>query len=93
LEQLMAIARVLALGLLLACPAAAQFAPPTIVDPATYRSRSGKFVLEVDPSHIYGAGPANYRLSRAGRAVWSGERPFTLVHAEVADDGTTAGYA
>jgi hypothetical protein len=89
----MATARVLALGLLMACPAAGQFAPPTIVDPATYRSRSGGLVLEVDPSHIYGAGPATYRLSRAGRTVWSGERPFTLVHAGVANDGTVAGCA
>jgi hypothetical protein len=93
LDRPVTIARVLAVGLLLARSAAAQFAPPTIVDPATYRSRSGEFVLDVDPSQIYGAGAGTYRLSRSGRVVWSGERPFTLVHAGVADDGTAAGYA
>ena len=93
MERPVAVAWALAVGVLSARPAAAQFSLPTIVDPATYRSRSGEFVLDVDPSHIYGAGAASYRLSRAGRVVWSGERPFTLVYAGVADDGTAAGYA
>jgi hypothetical protein len=93
LERFLTIARAVACVFLVAGPAAAQFAPPPIVDPATYRSRSGDYVLDVDPSHIDGAGPATYRLRRRGRTSWSGQRPFTLLDAAVADDGTVAGYS
>jgi hypothetical protein len=84
---------VIVLGLLAAPPLAAQFTLPAVVDPATYESRSGEYVLEVDPSHVHGQGPAAYRLTRQGREIWSGPRPFTLLEAAVGDDGVVAGYA
>jgi hypothetical protein len=74
-------------------PAAAQLVPPPPVNPASYASRSGEYVLEVDPSEIYGQGAATYRLSRRGGDVWSGTRPFTLIEAKVEDDGVVAGYS
>ena len=74
-------------------PAAAQFGPPPVVDPAKYDSPSGEYVLDVDPSHMQGSGAATYRLTHQGRQVWSGERPFTLLDARVTDGGVVAGYA
>lgn len=85
----------LAIALALAVPArgaVAQSLPPAF-NPATYRSSSGEYVLEVDPSHIYGQGAATYRLTRAGREVWAGEKPFTLLAAGVSDEGVVAGYS
>src|ERR1051325_11714252 len=79
--------------LLVARPSAAQLIPPPVVNPATYESRSGKYVLEVDPSQMYGKGGASYRLTRQGQDVWSGDRPFTLLAVGVSDDGVVAGYA
>jgi hypothetical protein len=84
------------LGGLLLCaggPSAASIVLPPVVNPATYESRSGDYVLEVDPSHRHGRGGASYRLSRGGREVWSGARPFTLLGAAVGEDGVVAGYA
>jgi hypothetical protein len=66
---------------------------PPVVNPATYESRSGEYVLEVDPSEMYGQGGASYRLTRQGQEVWSGDRPFTLLGAGVSDDGVVAGFA
>lgn len=84
----------LAGGLLLAAhPLAAQLMPPPVVNPTTYESRSGEYVLGVDPSHMRGQGGATYWLTRQGQDVWSGERPFTLLGAGIGDDGVVAGYA
>ncbi len=47
----------------------------------------------VDPSHKHGRGPATYRLSKDGREVWSGEKPFTLWYARVTDAGVVGGFA
>jgi len=79
--------------LLTAPPLTAQLIPPPVVNPATYVSRSGASVPEIDPSEMHGQGAATYRLTHEGRDVWSGERPFTLLGACVGDDGVVEGYA
>jgi hypothetical protein len=66
---------------------------PRVLNPKTYLSPSGQFALLVDPSDIYGRFGASYRLTRQGREVWSGERPFTLWEAAVTDDGVVGGCA
>ncbi len=73
--------------------APAMMGMPDPVNPAQYRSPSGEYILSVDPSDIYGRGPATYQLEHRGATVWSGEKPFTFHAAEVADDGLVAGYA
>ena len=67
--------------------------PPLILDIKTYASPSGIWSLVVDPSDRHGAGRAMYRLSKAGRETWSGERPFTLWDARVSNEGVVVGYA
>jgi len=64
-----------------------------VVNPSTYRSPSGKFVLKMEPSDLYGRGEADYRLTSGGSVVWEGKKPFTLREVGVADDGSVAGYA
>lgn len=81
------------LVLLLAPPSAAQLMPPPVVNPVRYESRSSEYVLDVDPSEMYGQGSASYRLTRQGQDVWSGDRPFTLLGVGVSDDGVVAGFA
>src|SRR5262245_45359141 len=80
-------------GLLLASPSPAQLIPPPVVNPATYESRSGEYVLDVDPREMYGQGGASYRLTRQGQDVWASDRPFTLLGVGVSDDGVVAGFA
>ncbi len=63
------------------------------LDPATYRSPSGRYELSVDPQTATGAGAGQHRLRRDGVEVWSGEQPYTLHQALVTDDGVVAGYA
>lgn len=63
------------------------------LSPAEYASPSGEMTLRVDPTQRSGAGPARYVLSKAGKVVWRGERPYTLWRAVVADDGSVGGYA
>jgi sugar lactone lactonase YvrE len=58
-----------------------------------YVSPSGEYRFRVDPGNRHGAGKAKYLLTHKGRELWSGERPFTLWDAGVADDGTVGGYA
>ena len=67
--------------------------PPPKLDPTTYRSPSGEFVLHLDPTREDGGGPGEYRLMRGGTEVWAKTLPFTFWEAGVADDGTAAGYA
>jgi sugar lactone lactonase YvrE len=64
-----------------------------VLNPKEYASPSGAYRLRVDPGNRYGAGKATYGLTRQGKEIWSGERPFTLWEAGVTDDGTVAGYA
>ena len=66
--------------------------PATPATPATYASPSGRFRLEVNPTLQSGDGSARYRLTKGGREVWAGERPFTFRDAAVAEDGTAAGF-
>lgn len=63
------------------------------LQPKTYSSPSGEWVLLVDPSARSGAGPAEYTMKRAGQVAWSGTRPFTLWEAAVANDGRVGGYS
>lgn len=67
-------------------------APPPVVNPSSYKSPSGEFVLNVDPTDLHGKGPAKYRLSRNGKEVWSGERDFTFFEGGVTDEGIAVGY-
>src|SRR5262245_47587758 len=67
--------------------------PPPVVNPARYRSPSGDYGLNVDPSHRYGEGSGTYRLTHRGQEIWAGERPFTLLQAAVTDEGVVTGYS
>jgi hypothetical protein len=67
--------------------------PPPTLSPKTYLSPSSKYSLLVNPSDLYGRGSATYKLTREGREIWSGEKPYTLWDACVGDDGLAAGYA
>ena len=73
-------------------PAFASELPPPTLNPKRYVSPSGKYVLFVNPSDLYGRGKATYGLTLGGREVWSAEHPYTLWDARVADDGVVAGY-
>jgi hypothetical protein len=66
---------------------------PLVLNPRTYRSSSGAFELEVDPTDRRGRGPGRYRLERHGGVVWQGTLPFTFFDAAVAEDGAVAGVA
>lgn len=69
------------------------FSLPPVLNPKTYRSRSGEYTLFVDPSNPKGHGKAAYAFRHKGKLVWEGERPFTLSDARVSDDGLVGGYA
>src|ERR1700722_13664480 len=73
------------------CDALAQYMPP-VLDPHTYRSPSGRFELTVDPSDLYGCGPAKYRFQADGKERWSKTLPYTLCRAAVTDRGLIVGY-
>jgi hypothetical protein len=73
--------------------AVAWMAPTPALNPKTYKSLSGEFVLQVDPSDMYGRGPAVYRVTRNEKLVWSGEKSFTLYEADITDSGIIGGYA
>jgi hypothetical protein len=86
------------LALVVACPAFAtsastQFIGQITLDRTSYTSPSGELELVVTPTERGGGGPGAYRLTRAGVALWSGVRPYTLWEAAVTDDGLVAGYA
>ena len=61
--------------------------------PTSHVSASGEYALFVDPSHVMGSGPADYRLARNGETVWTNRFPFSLWNAVVADSGGVAGCA
>lgn len=63
------------------------------LDPASYASPSGSFVLEVDPTDRDGAGPSQCRLLHDGREQWCKALPFTFRDVAVTDTGVSAGYA
>ena len=74
-------------------PASAAELPTPILNPRFYSSPSGRYVLFVNPSDLYGRGKAAYGLTIEGREVWLAEKPYTLCDARVADDGVVTGYA
>ncbi len=76
---------------LLVCAFASE-SPPPMVNVKSYASASGRWSLEVDPTDLYGRGPARCVLMENGHEAWSKELPFTFSEAVVADDGTVAGY-
>jgi hypothetical protein len=71
----------------------AQLGPPSIVQPETYLSPSGRLELVVDPHERRGRGPAALRLLRDGTLVWERECDVTLVDARLFEDGSVVGYA
>jgi hypothetical protein len=71
----------------------AQMSAPDPVHPQTYRSVSGEFQCLVDPTDLYGKGPADYRLTRSGKDLWKRRLGFTLYQAVVSDQGRVGGYA
>jgi hypothetical protein len=90
-RPLWARAVVLLLCLLWRRDALAFYMPP-VLDPHTYRSPSGRFELTVDPSDLYGCGPAKYRFNADGKELWSKTLPYTLCRAAVTDRGLIVGY-
>lgn len=66
-------------------------APAASGDLPAYRSPSGEFELTVDRLRRDGHGPATYRMRRGGADFWERERPFTLLQAVVANDGSVGG--
>jgi hypothetical protein len=69
----------------------AQSMPP-VVNPRMYRAPAGRYELTIDPSEVYGCGPASYCLRFADRERWSETLPFTLCEAAVTDAGQVVGY-
>lgn len=63
------------------------------LDPAEFRSSSGNWRLEVDPTERYGAGAADYRCWSEAGLAWSSRLPFTLHSACVTDAGIIVGCA
>ena len=71
----------------------AEGGPPPVLNPAAYVSPSGTCSLTVDPTDLYGRGPADYRCTKDGNVVWAHRLPYTLWKASVADSGQVVGYA
>lgn len=67
--------------------------PAPVLNPMTYVSASGVYSLSVDPTDLYGRGPADYRFTKDGKTVWANRLPYTLWNATVIDSGQVAGYA
>ena len=67
--------------------------PRPSVNPATYSSLSGEFALSVNPTDLFGRGPADYRFTKNGTVVWAKRLPFTLYGAGVTNSGRMIGYA
>ena len=78
---------------LLVTPAEAYPQEFEILDPRTYSSPDGRFVLTVDPTDRYGAGAAKYACKENGKQRWAKMLPWTLWEAGITDDGTVGGYA
>lgn len=66
--------------------------PPPVLNPKTHVSPSGAYSLAVDPTDLYGRGPADYRFTREGKTVWARRMPYSLWQAVVTDSGHVAGY-
>ena len=66
---------------------------PIPVQPAEYVSPGETCRLHVSSSHRNGEGPARYRMTCRGAVSWEAERPYTLLVAQVSDEGWVGGYA
>jgi hypothetical protein len=73
--------------------ALASESPPPELNPKKYVSPSGAYSLAVDPTDIYGRGPADCRLAKNGKILWKSRLPFAFWGVVVADSGRVAGYA
>lgn len=71
---------------------ATEFSPP-VLNPKTYVSPSGVYALAVDPTDLYGRGPADYRFTKDGKTIWENRLPYSLWEVVVADSGQVGGYA
>ena len=67
--------------------------PLPMLNPYMRTSPSAGYSLSVNPSDLYGRGPAEYRFAKSGATVWTNCFPFTLWDCEVADSGHVAGYS
>jgi hypothetical protein len=65
---------------------------PQFLNLTTYRSASGRFALEVDPTDPFGRGESQCRLSDNGHEVWKKSLSFTFSKARVTEDGVVVGY-
>ncbi len=88
----MSLVSLLALGLAGLC-APAIGGGPSPLQPCDYASVAGDWVLHVDPTQRFGAGPARCRMTHAGALAWEHELAFTFREAVVASDGSVVGYA
>jgi hypothetical protein len=71
----------------------AEDSPAPVLNPRTYVSPSGVYMLMVDPTDLYGRGPADYRFTKDGKTIWANRLPYSLWEAVVTDLGQVAGYA
>lgn len=67
--------------------------PRPSVNPATYSSPSGEFSFFVNPTDLFGRGPADYRFTKSGEVVWTKQLPFTAYDAAISDSGHVIVYA
>lgn len=79
--------------LLAPCFVYAVMAPAADIQPRTYKSESGEYAWEIDPSDPGAKGPAAYRVLKNGKEVWQGTHDLTLYDAVVDRRGILAGYA
>jgi hypothetical protein len=67
--------------------------PPPKLNPKVYVSLSGDYSLTVNPTDMYGRGPADYRSTKDDKILWESRLPYTFWGVSVADSGQVAGYA
>jgi hypothetical protein len=65
----------------------------TPVQPADYVSPGGACRLHVSPSRRNGEGAASYRMTCGSSVSWQATLPYTLLAAQVSDDGWAAGHS
>ena len=75
------------------CAALASGGPPPMLNPYERVSPSSEYALSVNPSDLYGRGPADYRFAKNGVTAWTNRFDFTLWDCAVADSGHVVGYA
>jgi hypothetical protein len=63
------------------------------IDPQTWKSQNGEWVLHMDPTNPQGEGKASYHLTGSRKAGWSATLDWTLRDARVSNAGAVIGYA